>query len=49
MEPGMVIAIEPGIFKPGVGGVRVEDVAIITETGREITSLVGYEDKLLYD
>jgi Xaa-Pro aminopeptidase len=47
LKPGMVIAIEPGIFKPGVGGVREEDVILVTENGHEILSKVGYEDKLL--
>jgi len=46
-EPGMVVAIEPGIFKPGVGGVREEDVVLVTETSHEILTRVGYEDKLL--
>jgi Xaa-Pro aminopeptidase len=46
-EPGMVVAIEPGIFKPGVGGVREEDVVLVTEASHEILSKVGYEDKLL--
>ncbi len=46
-EPGMVVAIEPGIFKPGVGGVREEDVVLVTDVGHEILSKVAYEDKLL--
>jgi len=35
LEPGMVLAIEPKIFYPGVGGAGVENTYIITETGFE--------------
>jgi len=47
IKPGMVIAIEPAVFKPGVGGVRIEDVILVTDTGHEVLSKVNYEDKLL--
>ncbi len=36
LVPGMVITIEPGIYMPGLGGVRIEDTAIITSDGIEL-------------
>jgi Xaa-Pro aminopeptidase len=34
LEPGMSFSIEPGIYLPGRFGVRIEDIAIITDNGR---------------
>lgn len=35
LQEGMVITIEPGIYLPEVGGVRLEDTLVITKTGYE--------------
>ena len=43
LKPGMTITVEPGIYLPGVGGVRIEDDILVTRDGCEVLSSVPKE------
>ncbi|MEF8771532.1 M24 family metallopeptidase [Halodesulfurarchaeum sp.] len=45
LEPGHVITIEPGLYDPSIGGVRIEDLVIVTDDGYE--NLTDYPETLL--
>ena len=35
LKAGMVITVEPGVYLPGVGGVRIENTCLVKENGSE--------------
>ena len=43
VEPGMTFSIEPGIYLPGRTGVRIEDLALVTENGVEILNAYPHD------
>jgi len=43
LQAGSVITIEPGVYLPGVGGVRIEDDVLLTSTGCEVLNTAPKE------
>jgi Xaa-Pro aminopeptidase len=45
LRPGQVVTIEPGLYDPEVGGIRIEDIVVVTGDGYE--NLTDYEESLV--
>ncbi len=41
LQPGMAVTVEPGVYLPGVGGVRIEDSLVITPSGPDVLTRSG--------
>ncbi len=47
LEKGMVVTVEPGIYIPDWGGIRLENMILVTEDGAEVLNQTGYNDYLI--
>ena len=45
-EPGQVFTVEPGLYYPGLGGVRIEDVAVVAPDGQPAEVLSDFPKRL---
>jgi Xaa-Pro aminopeptidase len=43
LVPGDVITLEPGLYRAGYGGVRLEDILIVTDDGAEVVTQYPYD------
>jgi len=47
LVPGTVLAVEPGIHKPGMGGLRLEEMVLVTEASNRVLTRTRFNNSLL--
>lgn len=47
LAPGMIVTVEPGVYIPGLGGVRIEDMLLITPTSHKRLTTLPTELQIL--
>lgn len=47
LEPGMIVTVEPGIYLPDWGGIRLENMVMVTDNGAEILNTMNYDDYII--
>lgn len=45
LKPGHVVTVEPGLYDPALGGIRIEDLVVVTDDG--LTNLTDYPKQLV--
>ena len=46
LQPGMIVTVEPGIYLPEWGGVRLENQVVVREDGAEVLNRLGFMENL---